>query len=172
MKHDIRLIAAIACSLLTSSIAWATTPDTPIATINARKILSDSKVAKDAVAKFQADFMPKEKELQGLASTLKEQAAELERTGPSLSPSQLKAKQGELDALNREMKRKQQQFVEDRDARKRDDIQHVFNIATQAVKKIAESAHIDMVFQDAVYASPKTDITAKVIETMDAQANK
>jgi len=172
MKYKSSLFALISCMVFASTLAWANTPDTPIATINARKILSDSKVAKDALVKFQAEFLPKEKELQGLATTLKERNADLEKIGSSLSPSQFKEKQGEIDALARDIKRKQQQFVEDRDARKRDDIQHVFGIATQAVKKIAEGAHIDMVFQDVVYANPKTDITARVIEVMDSQADK
>ena len=170
MRHKIHRFISISCLLFASSLAGAAMPDAPIATINARRILSDSKVAKTALAKFQQDFLPKERELQGLASALKEKTAALEKTAPALAPAQLAAKQGEIDELGRELKRKQQQFVEDRDARKRDDIQHVFNVATLAVKKFAESAHIEMVFQDVVYANPRTDITAQVIEAMDSQA--
>jgi len=169
MTYRPRLLASIGCMLLASSLAWAGARDIPIATINARQILSDSKAAKDALVKFQADFLPRDKELQGLASALKDKSAQLDKTGPSLAPSQLAAKQAELDALARELKRKQQQFVEDRDARKREDIQQVFNLANQAVKKVADGTQIDMVLQDVVYANPKTDITAKVIEAMDAQ---
>lgn len=172
MKINKSLFVLITATVFVSNIAWAATTDIPIATINPRKILSDSKVAKEALVKFQADFLPKEKELQGIASTLKEKTAELEKLGPSLSPSQLKDKQSDLDVLARDFKRKQQQFVEDRDARKRDDIQRVLGIANLAVRKIAEAAHIDMVFQDVVYANPKTDITAKVMEVMDSETVK
>jgi len=172
MKYKNLVLPFISCFLCVSTLASASTPEIPVATINARKILSDSQVAKEALVKFQADFLPKENELQGLATVLKEKNAELDKIGPSLSPSQFKDKQVENDALARDLKRKQQQFFEDRDARKRDDIQHVFGIATQAVKKIAEIMHVDMVFQDVVYANPKTDITARVIEVMDSQINK
>lgn len=172
MKYKYLLITLFSGAILTNAQASTTTPEIPIATINVRKILSDSKVAKDALAKFQTEYLPKDKELQGLAATLKEKSADLEKIGPSLSPSQVKDKQSEIDALARDLKRRQQQFVEDRDARKRDDIQRVLGIATQAVKKVAEVSHIDIVFQDVVYANSKTDITSKVIDVMDSEAVK
>jgi outer membrane protein len=80
----------------------------------------------------------------------------------------LKEKQSEIEALGRELRRKKQQFFEDRDSRKRDDIQYFFGISNQVVKKIAERAKINMVFQDVVYANPRIDITVKVIEVMDS----
>jgi outer membrane protein len=172
MRHNIQRFVSISCLLFASSFAGAAIPNSPIATINARKILSDSRVAKEALIKFQMDFQPKEKELQGLASALKSKSAELEKTAPGLAPSVRSAKQNELDELNRELKIKQQQFIEDRDARKRDDIQHVFNVATQAVKRVAEGARIEMVFQNLVYTNPQIDITDKVIAAMDADADK
>lgn len=172
MRHNIQRFISISCLLFASSFAGAAIHNSPIATINARRILSDSRVAKEALLKFQQDFQPKEKELQGLASALRSKSAELEKTAPGLAPSQLSAKQDELDELNRKLKSRQQQFVEDRDARKRDDIQHVFNVATQAVKKVAEGVRIEMVFQNVVYASPQIDITDKVIAAMDAHADK
>lgn len=171
MRHKIQRFITISCLLFASSLAGAAMPGSPIASINARKILSDSRVAKEALLKFQTDFQPKEKELQGLASALKSKSAELEKADPGLTPSQRLAKQAELDELSRELKRKQRQFVEDRDARKRDDIQHVFSLATLAAKKVAEGAHIDVVFQDVVYTSPQADITDQVIAAMDAQAD-
>lgn len=169
MKHFVYLLVSIFCLLCEPSHAASDVANSPIATINARKILSDSKVAKDALAKFQADFLPRENELKTLASKLQDKSAELEKVAPSLAPSQLTARQKEIDDLGRDLKRRQQQFMEDRDARKRDDIQHVFNLATQAVKKFAEKFPIDIVLQDTVYAASGTDITANVIQIMDAQ---
>ncbi|RFO96397.1 hypothetical protein DIC66_13920 [Rhodoferax lacus] len=170
MKRIGHLIVSILCLLGAATQARAVPADLPTATsINARKILSDSKVAKDALAKFQADFLPQEAELRTMSSALKEKSADLDKVGPTLNPSQLTARQKEIDDLARDLKRRSQQFAEDRDARKRDDIQHVFSIATQAVKKLAESSQMHIVFQDTVYTAPGVDITAKVIQIMDAQ---
>jgi len=172
MRNNIHRFISISCLLFASSLSAAATPNLPIATINARKILSDSLIAKSALAKFQLDFLPKERELQGLAKTINDKSVDLDKVAAGLTPSQLSARQGVIEELRKELKRKQQLFAEDRDARKRDDIQHVFSIATQAVKMVAEGAHIEMVFQDVVYANPATDITAKVIEVMDSQTDK
>lgn len=170
MKRIGHLIVSTFCLLGAASQAWAVADHTPTATsINARKILSDSKVAKDALTKFQTDFLPREAELRTLSSNLKEKSAELEKIAPSLAPSQLTARQREIDDLSRDLQRRRQQFVEDREARKRDDIQHVFSIATQAVKKLAENSQMNIVFQDTVYTAPGADITAKVIQIMDSQ---
>jgi outer membrane protein len=172
MRHKIQRFISISCLLFASSLAGAAMPGSPITSIDARKILSDSRVAKEALRKFQTDFQPREKELQDLALAVKTKSAELEKADPGLAPSQRLAKQGELEDLSRELKRKQLQFVEDRDTRKRDDIQHVFRVATLAAKKVAEGAHIDVVFQDVVYVSPRADITDQVIAAMDAQADQ
>lgn len=154
MRHTIHRYISICCLVFASSVAGAVAPDAPLATINVRKILNESRIARESLAKFQADFLPKERELQSLASALKSKSADADKLTPGMEPSQMKARQTEIEELGRELKRKQRQFVEDRDARKRNDIQHVLNLATQAVKKFAESANIEMVFQDVVYASP------------------
>lgn len=169
MKPIGRLILCMFCLLGATAQARAEAANPHVATINARRILSDSQVAKDALRKFQADFLPKETELQVLFTGLRDKSADLEKVAPALAPSQRMARQKEIDDLARDLKRRQQQFVEDRDARKRDDIQRVFGIATQAVKKLAEKSQIDIVFQDTVYAAPATDITDEVIHIMDAQ---
>lgn len=171
MRHK-NLLALVVSLSLSISPVLAATLDMPIATINARQILAESKVAKEALVKFQAEFASRDGELQGLASILKEKSMELEKVAPSLSPSQVMVRQTELDELSREFKRKQMQFVEDRDARKRDDIQKILSIATRTVNQFAEAAQIEIVFENFVYANPKTDITARVIESMDAQTTK
>lgn len=158
--------------LLASALSAAAATDIPIATINAHRILAESKVAKEAQARFVADFQPRDQELKDLGAQLREKSSDLEKNGPSLTPSQVLAAQSTIAELSRELNRKQQQFVEDRDARKRDDIQHVFDLANQAVRKFAPTAHVDIVFQDVVYASPSTDITSQVMEIMDADAAK
>lgn len=169
MKHIGHLTLSLFCLLGAASQAWAEAATTHVATINAQRILSDSKVAKDTLTKFQADFLPRETELRVLSSGLKDKSADLEKVAPALAPSQRMARQREIDDLARDLKRRQQQFLEDRDARKREDIQHVFDLATQAVKKLAEKSQINIVFQDTVYAAPMTDITDEVIHIMDTQ---
>lgn len=172
MKPTPSLLFAGLILLAATAPATAGAADAAIATINARTILSDSQAAKQALAKFQADFLPRETELQALSAQLKKESDELETGATSLAPAERAARQKKFDDTAREFKRKQQQFVEDRDARKREDIQHVFAIANQAVKRVAEQSHIDMVFQDTVYASPKADITAQVIQIMDSEPGK
>ena len=169
MKRLVHLTLSIACLLGGTGHAWAGASNMPIATINARKILSDSKVAKDTLAKFQADMAPREAELRALSTDLKEKSAALDKAAPGLAPSQLDVRQKELDTLALDLKRKQRQFVEDRDARKREDIQQVFSLANQAVKKYAEKSQVDIVLQDTVYSAPGTDITAEIIRIMDTQ---
>jgi outer membrane protein len=140
-----------------------------VGVINARRILSESRVAKEAMAKFQLDFGARGKDVISQTAVLKQKADELEKMLPTLSPAQQQERQRDLSAQNRELDRKKQQLAEDREARQRDDIQHIIQLARGVVAHIAEDTKLAAVFQDVVYVNPKNDITDKVLQAMDAQ---
>jgi outer membrane protein len=142
-----------------------------VGVINARRILSESKAAKEAMAQFRTDFGPREKDLLEQTQALQRKADDLDRALPTLTPTKQLERQRELGNLNRELERKKQVFNEDRETRRREDIQHVIQLARNVVARIAETARLDMVFQDVVYANPENDLTDKVIQAMDTQVS-
>ena len=70
----------------------------------------------------------------------------------------------------RDFQRKRREFQEDLNARKNEELQMVLERANRVVKQVAEAEKYDLVIQEAVYISPKHDITDKVIKALNAGA--
>jgi outer membrane protein len=73
-----------------------------------------------------------------------------------------------LSDQDREFQRKRREFQEDLNARKNEELQQVLEKANKVVKQIAEAEKYDVILQEAVYISPKHDITDKVIKIINS----
>ena len=89
---------------------------------------------------------------------------------PTLSDSQRGTRQKQLVDQDRDFQRKRREFQEDLNARKNEELQLVLERANRVVKQVAEAEKYDLVIQEAVYISPKHDITDKVIKALNAGA--
>jgi outer membrane protein len=92
-----------------------------------------------------------------------------------MSEADRQKRERELGDLSREFQRKQREFREDLNQRRNEELSGVLERANRAVRQIAETEKLDIVFQNdqAVWASPRIDITEKVIKALnDADAGK
>jgi outer membrane protein len=139
-----------------------------IGIVNIDRIFREANTAKAAQAKLEQEFGRREKELGDLGTQLKTQADKFEREAPTLSESQRATRQKQLVEQDRDFQRKRREFQEDLNARKNEELQQVIERANKVVKTVAETEKYDLVLQEAVYASPKHDITDKVIKALNA----
>lgn len=139
-----------------------------IGIVNIDRIFREANSAKAAQAKLEQEFGKREKELGDLGTQLKTLADKFEREAPTLSESQRATRQKQLVDQDRDFQRKRREFQEDLNARKNEELQQVIERANKVVKTVAESEKYDLVLQEAVYASPKHDITDKVIKALNA----
>lgn len=149
-----------------------TAPASRIAVVDARKIINDSMTSRALQAKRQSDFSTRENDLRTQAATLNEKTTQFEKSTDKLTEVQKSSARQQLAELTKDLRRKQQQYKDDRDARKRADVQQLIVLGRAAVKSIAETEQWDVVLQEPVYANPNNDITEKVIRLMDDQASK
>lgn len=167
MKKLLRTCLSLSALALTLATSLASAADNTVGVINVRRILSESRAAKEAMAKFQVDFGARGQEVIAQTSALKKRAEDLDKTMPTLSATQQLERERDLTAQSRELDRKKLQLVEEREARQRDDIQNIIQIARGAVTQISADGKLHAVFQDVVYVNPKNDITDKVLQVMD-----
>ncbi len=139
-----------------------------IGIVNIDRIFREANSAKAAQAKLEQEFGKREKELGDLGTQLKTLADRFEREAPTLSESQRATRQKQLVDQDRDFQRKRREFQEDLNARKNEELQQVIERANKVVKTVAETEKYDLVLQEAVYASPKHDITDKVIRALNA----
>jgi outer membrane protein len=94
---------------------------------------------------------------------------ELEKQGVTLPESQRRTKEREFSELNRDFQRRQREFREDLNQRRNEELAQVVEQANRVIRQIAEQEKYDIIFQDAVYANPRIDITERVIKSLDAK---
>nr|WP_297353438.1 OmpH family outer membrane protein [uncultured Caldimonas sp.] len=140
--------------------------------VNSDRVLRDAALAKAAQAKLEQEFSRRDKDLLDLANKLKAASEKFEKDGPTLSESERVRRQRELVEQDRELQRKRREFQEDLASRKNEELSAVVERANKVIKQIFEQEKYDLILQEAVFASPKVDITEKVIKAMNANGGK
>ena len=153
-------------SLLGAQQLWA--QEFRLGYVNLDRIIREASPSKNAQAKLEQEFARREKDLQEIGNALKSAADKLEREAMTLSESQRAARQKQVMEQDRDFQRKRREFQEDLNARKNEELQQVFERANRVVRQLAEAEKYDLIIQEAVYVSPKHDITDKVIRSLNS----
>jgi len=135
--------------------------------VNLDRILRDAAPAVRAQKKIEGEFSKREQELAKLAEGLKRMQEQLEKNAVTMSEADRRNREREFNDQSREFQRKQREFREDLNQRRNEELSGVLERANRAVRQIAEQEKFDIIFQEAVYASPRIDITEKVIKLLD-----
>ena len=69
--------------------------------------------------------------------------------------------------MDREFQRRQRELREDLNQRRNEELQALLQRAQAIVRQIAEQEKFDLIVQDAVYFSPRVDITDKVLRVLN-----
>ena len=136
--------------------------------VNTERILRDAAPAQRAQKKIEAEFQKRDQELAKIAEQLKRMQDDLDRNSVTMGEAQRRNREREFADLNRDFQRKQREFREDLNQRRNEELAQVVELANRVIRQIAEQEKFDIIFQDAVFASPRIDITDKVIKALEA----
>ena len=162
--------AAVLAGALAAVAGVAQAQEARVAAVNSDRILRESAAAKAAQLKLEAEFAKRDKDLQDMASRLKTLSDQLDKNGTSMSQADRAAKQSQLSNLDTEFQRKQREFREDLNQRRNEELAAVLDRANKVIKQIAEQQHYDLIVQEAVYVSPRIDITDQVLKALAASS--
>lgn len=140
-----------------------------VAIVNAARVLKESNAATEAKQRVGREFDVLEKALASQGDVLKMQSDKFDAEVLNLSDSQRAQRRAKLAEQSRELQKKRNAFLEDKNAVQRADAQKIIALAKKVVKQVAEAEKFDLVLQDAVYVNPEFDITDKVISGMNAE---
>ncbi len=152
--------------LLCSSLAFANT-GLKIGFVNTEKVFRESALAVRAQKKLEAEFKNREQEIQKQVKQARDLQAGLERDSLTLSESDRRKKQNELTQLSRELQQAQRDFREDLNTRKNEEFAAVQDRARKTITEIAEREKFDLIVENVIYASPRVDITDRVLKALD-----
>lgn len=148
------------------AFAVAAMAEAKIGFVNSDKVMREAAPAVRAQKRLEKEFEKRDQDLQRLAKDLQAMQENLEKNGMTLAESDRKTKEREFNDLNRDFQRRQREFREDLNQRRNEELASVLDKANKTVKQIAEAEKYDIIFQEAVYASPRIDITDKVIKAL------
>ena len=101
-----------------------------------------------------------------LAKQARDLQTSLEKDGVTMSESERRDKEQDLARMNRDLQRMQRELREDLNLRKNEELAAVLERANKVIQQIAESEKFDLILQEAVYISPRIDITDRVIKAL------
>jgi outer membrane protein len=136
--------------------------------VNTERVLRESNPAKASQQKLEQEFSKREKSIQESATKLKEITSKLERDAAVMPEAERVKRQREAAELERDIQRRQREFREDLNQRRNEELAGVVERANRVIRQIAEAEKFDIIFQEAVYASPRIDITDKVLRALNA----
>ncbi len=158
-----KFIVASATLLMVSTGAMA---EGKIGFVNSQRILNDAPQAARAKKKIEKDFEKRDQELQRIAKQLQGLQENMDKNSVTMAESERRTKEREFGELTRDFQRKQREFREDLSQRQNEEMAAIFERVNKIIKQLAEAEKYDIIFQEAVYANPRIDITDKVIKAL------
>ncbi len=169
MNSQIKSSALLKCLVLGATVFGfaAQAQETRIGFVSTERIFREATPAKNAEAKIDQEFSKRSKELQDLAARFKTISDKFDKEASVISESERQKRQRDLVEMDKEFQRKQREFREDLNQRKNEELGMVLERTNKVIKQIAEAEKYDIVFQEAVYISPRIDITEKVLKALN-----
>jgi len=160
------MLLGIAAALIIATTA-AAQGELKIGYVNAEKVISEAPQGKAALEKLEAEFSPRDKKIVEMQSRLKDMALDMEKNGLLMKESERRTKEYEIANLKRDLRRATQEFNEDYNLRRNEELAALQKIVQKTVLDLVKQENYDLVVNEGVlYAGPKVDITEKVLKRL------
>jgi len=156
----------LAASLLAFAIS-SQAADLKIGYVQVDKILQEAPQTAESGKKLEKEFSPRTQELERMQKQIKDGEAALDKDSLTMSETDRKNKERDLNNVKIEFQRKQRELREDVNLRKNEELGSLQDRINKAVTSVAETEGFDLVVYSGVaYASKKIDITDKVLKSL------
>ncbi len=134
--------------------------------INIERIFREAGPAQKATKKLEKEFDKRQTDIQKIGKQMTDLQTQIDKEGVTMSEADRAQKERELANLNRDFQRMQREFREDLNTRRNEEFASIQERANKVIREIAESEKFDLILTDAIYASPRIDITDKVLKAL------
>lgn len=131
------------------------------------RLMTESKMAKAADAKIEAEFSKRQKAIQETIARFKSLSDKFDAEAAKMTEPERTKRARELIDLDKDVQRTQREFREDLIQRKSEERANISTRAYKLIEQIAEQERLDIVLQEAAWVSPRIDITDKVLKLLD-----
>lgn len=163
MKRIYMTLAALALAFLATAGSAA---ELKIGFVDVERIRRESAPAERASKQLEKEFAPRAQELQRRESQIKALQGQLEKEAVTMSESERRSKEQELSRMSVDFQRMQREYREDLNMRRNQELASLFERADRVIKQIADAEKFDLILQEAVFRSPRIDITDRVLKAL------
>jgi len=172
-----KVFVSIAVILLIP-VAYVDAADTRIGIVNTATLLKEAPQADAARKKLENEFAPRDAKIVELQKLTKKLEETLAKNVAVLNEAERKKQEREIVAKKRDVKRIREEFTEDFNFRRNEEIGKLQKLVSETILSLAVEQKYDIILNESViYASKQVDITTNVLERLRAlyknnQANK
>ena len=142
--------------------------DLRIGVVNMERILRDSLSAAQAGERLNAEGMRRQEGIDALTKRFKQRLERFEKGASDMSESERVTERRELAEMERDVARRSREARDEFNQRRNEEVLLLQGRAGRIIQQIAESEKFDLVLYEFFYASPKVDITDRVMKALDA----
>jgi outer membrane protein len=166
-KITIFHLATLLFTAVTLANTGAFAADLKIGYVNAVKVIEEAPQGEAALKKLEAEFSPRDKKIIEMQNRIKQLEQELEKGALVLKEADRRAKEHEVVVLKRDVRRLSQEFREDYNLRRNEELASLQKVVYKAIVELAKQENFDLILHEGViYAGTKIDITEKVLKKL------
>ena len=139
--------------------------------VNVPRVMEAAPQAIAARARIDDEFAPRDRELLLLQRELNEQEDHLVKNSAIMSASERTKLEEDVRRLRRELRRSQEEFREDLNLRRGQELSKLQRNITEVIQALARADNYDIVLTDGVvFAGERVDITELVIDRLRVES--
>lgn len=163
MKTKIALFLGL---LLAANVSYA---DLKIGFVNIPAVLEKAPQAEKAKKRLEQEFSPRDKQLVAQQKEIQSMDERMAKDAAVMGESARANLEKDILNKKRDAKRAQQEFSEDFNARRNEELGKLQRRIVEAIREIAKDQNFDLLLTDGViYASEKIDVTSQVQQKLSA----
>ncbi len=140
--------------------------DLKIGFVDAERVNRESAPADEASKRLEREFQPRVQDIQRREGVIKSAQAQFEKDVLTMSENDRRAREQDMSRQIVDLQRLQREFQEDLNLRRNQELGALLERANKIIRQIAESEKFDLIVQEAVYRSPRIDITDRVLKAL------
>lgn len=165
------LLAPLALSVALFAPSAGAQTTLKIAVVNVPRLLEEAPQAKSAMQALQDEFSPRQREMAAQQKDLKAKEEKLQRDGAVMAENERRNSEKDLREGQRDLARKQNEYVEDLNVRRNEELGKLQRSLLQEVQAYARTSGFDLVVGDGVlFVTESLDITPQVLSALQARA--
>ena len=141
--------------------------DLRIGVVNMERILRDSQSAAQASERLNMEGQRRQEEIDALTKRFKQRLERFEQGASDMTESERVTERRELAEMERDVARRSREARDEFNQRRNEEVLLLQSRAGRVIQQIAEKEKFDLVLYEFFYASPKVDITERVMKELD-----